>query len=463
MNIKTLYISLGLSVLAGFGLTACSSDDNYDVKGNPNDLVYFDKTTQKVFTGTIYHTPVGEFGSAKAAFPAHIQRQTSSDVTVSVAADTSLVKTYNEAKGTTYASAPADVVNNLQIKTATIKSGDYVSTDSVEVEVKNTDFAKLTQPEYLIPLQLTASGATGSEDQGVAYLIVKTSNDFLGFNSTTTSTGIVNTPAGVFGGIDAEFTPKALIDLGVDVSVTLKADMSLVDAYNTANNTQYQALPDNVVKALTVTGTTIPSTSRQASGNIEVTAPNDIAKTLALGTYLLPMKPVVTANGKESELDAPVYVLVNVTQSLINDDATEITGSEVSGDDISCLSADGLSADEFTTEDWSFTQKQAKASCTLDLGSVRNITGFLFASDLITNTKVEISSDNKTWTELGSTNGHKGPKVRSGWYDYTAYMLYGAMKGRYVRATMDLNQNYWGWNYIQWGYCTISKIAIYAQ
>ncbi len=447
----------------GMGLSSCSSDDTYDVKGNPADLVFLNKTTQKEFTGVIYHTPVGEFGSAKAYFPAQIQRPVSGDVAVSVVADTSLVSKYNDAHGTSYVSAPADVIGSLKVKNATIKQGEYVSVDSVEVEVPQESFAKLTAPGYVIPLKLSPSGAVGSEDHGVAYLVVNTGNNFLKFKSSTATTCVVNTPVGVFGGIDVSFTPSALVELGIEATVSLKADMSLVDAYNQANNTQYQPLPDNVANALSVSPTTIPSTSMQSEGDVKVTAPGATAETLALGSYLVPMRPVVTVNGKQTELDEPVYMIVNVTQTLINDDAKEIIGSEVPGDEMSCLSADGLNASSFTTSGWRFTQKQATASCVIDLGSERGITGFLFGGDVLTATNVEVSVDGNTWTTLGSTTGHKGVSVRAGWYSYTAYVLYGAVKGRYVRATMTLNQSYWGWNYIQWGYCAINKLAIYAQ
>lgn len=463
MKIHNLYIALGLSAVMGLGLASCSSDETYDVTGNPDDLVFLSKATQKEFTGVIYHTPVGEFGSAKAYFPAQIQRPTTGDVSVSVVADTSFVSKYNEAHGTSYVSAPADVISSLKVKNATIRQGEYVSTDSVEVDVPQESFAKLSEPGYIIPLKVSPSGAVGSEEQGVAYLIVNTTGNFLKFKSTTATASIVNTPVGVFGGIDVSFTPGTLVNLGVEATVSLKADMTLVDAYNQANNTQYQALPDNVVNALGVETTTVPGTTTQAEGSVKVTAPDEAAQTLAIGSYLLPMRPVVTLNGKQTELDEPVYIVVNVTESLINDDATAIIGSEISGNDMSCLSADGLNASDFTTSYWNFTNKQGTASCVIDLGSERDITGFLFGSDVITATNVEVSTDGQTWTTLGSSSDHKGVSVRSGWYYYTAYVLYGAVKGRYVRATMTLNQSYWGWNYMQWGYCSINKLAIYAQ
>lgn len=462
MKIKNLYMVAGLALVAGLGFTACS-DDEYDVKGNPNDLVFLNKATKKNFEGMIYHTPVGDIGSATASFPAQIQRPVDGTVTVGAEPDTSYISKYNAAHGTSYIAAPQEVLNNLEVKTATIKAGEYTTTDSVEVSVRQSDFAKLTEPAYLIPLRVSAKGAVGSEDQGVAYLVVKTGNDFLGFDNTTATTGVVNTPVGVFGGISAEFLPKAVVSLGVDMSVTLKADMSLVDAYNTEHNTTYKALPNDVVSALTVEGTTIASTADAATTPIKVSAPDDKAQSLALGTYLLPMKPVVKANGKEAELDKPVYVVVNVTQSLINDDATEIVGNEISADDFTCTAADNLDADAFSTDGWSFTEKKETAGFTLDLGAEHNLTGFLISGDAIKDYTVEVSTDGNTWTSLGNTAGHSGPSVSAGWYSYTAYMLYGAMKARYVKVSITPNLDYWGWQYIQWGYCSIDKIAFYEK
>lgn len=449
--------------MLGLGLASCSSDESYDVKGNPADLVFLSKATQKEFTGVIYHTPVGEFGSAKAYFPAQIQRPTTGDVTVSVVADTSLVSKYNDAHGTSYVSAPADVLGSLKVKNATIKQGEYITTDSVEVEVPQESFAKLTAPAYLIPLKLSPSGAEGSMDQGVGYLIVNTGNNFIKFKSATATTGVVNTPVGVFGGISVSYTPSAQVKLGSDATISLKADMSLVDAYNQANNTQYKALPDNVVSTLSVASTTIPGTSTQAEGDVKVTAPEDAAKTLAIGSYLVPMRPVVTVDGKQTELDEPVYMIVNVTETLINDDAKKIIGSEISGSEISCVSADGLNASNFSTSGWGFTNKQSTASFVLDLGSEHSVTGFLLGSDVATDTNVEVSADGQTWTTLGATSEHKGVSVRSGWYSYTAYVLYGAVKARYLRASMTLSLSYWGWSYTQYGYCAMNKIAIYAE
>ena len=462
MNIKNLYMAAGLALVAGLGFTACSND-SYDVEGNPDDLVYLTKATQKNFEGMIYHTPVGDIGSAQASFPAQIQRPVDGDVTVSAEPDTSYISRYNEAHGTSYVAAPEEVLQNLEVKTATIKGGNYTTTDSVEVSVRQSDFAKLTEPAYLIPLHLTAKGAVGSQEQGVAYLVVKTGNDFLGFDKTSASAGVVNTPVGVFGGINAEFLPKAVVSLGVDMSVTLKADMSLVDAYNAEHNTSYNALPNDVVSALTIESTNIASTADAATTPIKVSAPDDKAKSLALGTYLLPLRPVVKANGKEAELDKPVYVVVSVTRSLINDDATEIVGHEISADDFTCTAADNLDADAFTTDGWSFKEKKETAGFTLDLGAEHNLTGFLISGDAIKDYTVKVSTDGSNWTELGGSAGHSGPSVSAGWDTYTAYMLYGAVKARYVKVSIATNLDYWGWPYIQWGYCTVEKIAFYEQ
>lgn len=92
-------------------LCACSDDENYDVKGNPDNLVYFKANAENTFTGTVTHTPVGDFGEVKAAFPVRILRPASRDTKVTASIDTTLISAYNEAHGTSYVAAPDGCVS----------------------------------------------------------------------------------------------------------------------------------------------------------------------------------------------------------------------------------------------------------------------------------------------------------------------------------------------------------------
>lgn len=59
---------------------------------------------------------------------------------------------------------------------------------------------------------------------------------------------------------------------------------------------------------------------------------------------------------------------------------------------------------------------------------------------MLKNFEVEVSTDNKTWTQIGDTEGHK---YVNKWdyetYDeYNEYVLYGCVKCRYVKFNAPL-------------------------
>ena len=66
MKINIKYAALSLLAVAGITMASCSDDESYDVYGNPQNLVYFKANADNTFTGTVAHTPVGDFGGVDA-------------------------------------------------------------------------------------------------------------------------------------------------------------------------------------------------------------------------------------------------------------------------------------------------------------------------------------------------------------------------------------------------------------
>lgn len=172
-NIK--YAVLSLLAVAGITLTSCSSDEVYDVVGNPNNLIYFKANADNTFTGTVAHTPVGDFGSLNAKFPVLIQRAVSQDTKVTAVVDNSLVATYNEAHNTSYVAMPESAVN-LGGMTVTIPKGEIRATDSIEVTLNESALASLTESAYLLPIRIAEvqGEGVGSEERGVGYILINT-------------------------------------------------------------------------------------------------------------------------------------------------------------------------------------------------------------------------------------------------------------------------------------------------
>ena len=320
--IKIKYIIFGLCAIV-FSLSSCSSDKDYDVKGNPDNLVYFKANANNTLNCSVIHTPVGDFGDVDAKFAVKIQRPASLNTTIIAEVDTSLIATYNTKNNTSCKAVPSGLVDQSKM-TVTILKDSVNAQDSIEFSIPESKLSLLTDRAYLIPVRITEvkGDGKGSEERGIGYVVI------------TTST------------------------------------------------------------------------------------------------------------------------------SLINDNPVGLLGKEADPSGWKCISADGLDANAFETENWLFTQKQQQASFVVDLGATHKVSGYLVASDVMTDGNIEVSEDNNTWTTLGSLTGHTGVNQQIGWYSYTWYVLYGGISARYVKVTMDLNTGYWGWDYLSWGECFISKFGL---
>lgn len=462
---KMKYFALSLLAVAGITLTSCS-DDSYDIKGDPNNYVFIYEHAQRYYDAYVYHTPVGDYGDVKASFPAKIQRPQGGDVIVSAEADTTLVAQYNATgnNGTVAKSVPASVLRSLVVTPDTIPAGEYETKNNVTVEVPNNVLGELTEPLYVLPLRVKANGFTSSQDLGTAYLIIETTNDYAEFyGSTTKNCAIVRTPVGVFGEISTSFTARVRTELSVPVTFTLKPDQSLVDAYNSEHGTDYQPLPDNIVNALQIGSTQVDANQVQGNEPITVSVDKSLAQSLTGKGYVLPLRLVSSANGQSTETDKVCYLIVTTEESLINDNATEILGTIVEDhDDWSCVSADIFNPDDFQEAfntdwggGWAPTQSRVSSGqVVVDFGDTHKVSSVMVHMEYVLNSaKFEVSTDNRNWTEIGSTSGHK--TVRDD--DYNEWLvLYGGVSARYMRITLNLDKDSWAWQYMRWGYGSLN-------
>lgn len=289
-------------------------------------------------------------------------------------------------------------------------------------------------------------------------------NNALSLNSGS----VVNTPVGVFASLSGNFIAKATAPVKQTTKAVLAVDASQVDAYNKAHSTEYKPLPDGVLQ-FSKNELTIPADSMQSTDTITVSVDTDnAAKALTVGdSYLAPVIiSTVNGDGQPSSNAAIRYIAIKCVQSLINDGATEVIGTKLDANSFTCLSADGLDKDSYGFQGWqgwAFTKKQEKASFVVDFGETKKVTGFNVESELIKNANVSLSSDNNTWTELGNTSDHTAVGVRQGWQTNYVYVLYGAVPARYMKVEMDLDQDSWYWDYMEWGYCTLSGLSVYAE
>lgn len=170
-----------LLVLAVCISVSCKKQDSYNFVGDTGNRVFINTGNYTVnsynsYTFTVTQTPLGSLGSVSAAFPVLSTIAPASDVKVSYIIDTSLVKSFNAAHGTSYAKIPDGLVT-LSTGSLTIPQGKTISIDSVKIAIPTAKLPQVTVGAYLVPIKITAVNGDNntyvSTNQNTAYIIVK--------------------------------------------------------------------------------------------------------------------------------------------------------------------------------------------------------------------------------------------------------------------------------------------------
>lgn len=459
----------GAMLLSAAALTGCSEDETYDVYGEKTNRVFVDPNQSNVTECTVYKTPIGLCGDALTNVHVRMQYPAQQTVKVGGAADMSLVAEYNEQNSTEYAALPDAAVKALEISPAEMESGK--NTADLQVSLPTEARTSLTESDYVLPIRISTPGGKDDgreistlDDKSMAYLVIHTSDEDIASltGSKTVDCNIVNTPVGVFGGVDSKFTVSLKASVYTDVQLSAEIDNSLIAAYNEENGTSYEALPSDFASVLKVNAATIKP--GELSGDVAVTMDSEKAKQLS-GSYIVPMHIAMTySDGTKKVFDEPVYTTIGVKETLINDNATSIPGTKGDLKTYSVVSAENLDPEEFRglfSDDWNaswpFLEKKETAAFTVDLGAEKNLVAFNIDNYVGKEYTLYFSNDGNTWKEIGSTEGHTAVYDRSTWEQ--AYVMYGAVKCRYIKAEMKLDTNSWAWSY--GSYAAISALNFY--
>lgn len=459
----------GAMLLSAAALTGCSEDETYDVYGEKINRVFVDPNQSNVTECTVYKTPIGLCGDALTNVHVRMQYPAQYTVKVSGAADMSLVAEYNEQNSTEYAALPDAAVKALEITPAEMEGGK--NTADLQVSLPTEARTSLTESDYVLPIRISTPGGKDDgreistlDDKSMAYLVIHTSDEDIASltGSKTVDCNIINTPVGLFGGVDSKFTVSLKASVYTDVQLSAEIDNSLIAAYNEENGTSYEALPSDFASFLKVNAATIKP--GELSGDVAVTMDSEKAKQLN-GSYIIPMHIAMTySDGTKKVFDEPVYTTIGVKETLINDNATSIPGTKGDVKTYSVVSAENLDPEEFSglfSDDWNaswpFLEKKETAAFTVDLGAEKNLVAFNIDNYVGKEYTLYFSNDGNTWKEIGSTEGHTAVYDRSTWEQ--AYVMYGVVKCRYIKAKMELDTNSWAWSY--GSYAAISALNFY--
>lgn len=464
MKLKNIFMLSGALFLGTVATVSCSEDEAYDFEGVNTNLVYVDQTVSNVKECTIYHTPVGSYGDVSTSIKVRTQYRPTDSLRISAVADNSLVAAYNEENGTQYAEVPEAVVKAAQITTIGIGAATSLDTTSVKVSIPETAYPSLTASEYLLPVRLNVANASANEQRpvvskaetSVSYIIIHTTNALVALVSNTVNCSVLRTPAGVKGQVAGRFNTSLHYAIGSDVTLSLQVNDNLVSAYNSANNTAYKLLPSELLSALELTSATVEAGNQ--SGTLTFSVPEELGSQLtAEEGYMLAFDLVATyADGTKQVIDGQsAYVIVTTGEDYIQDSPSSLIGTvQENGDsEWSCIAATNFNKDEFTTSGWAPVGSNLESgSVTIDLGSVHNVSAFKANCYVATSFSISLSTDGKSWKNLGSTSGKS--TYRKSYYD-RFYVLYAGVAARYVKLDISFNSTSWYWNYASWGYCDL--------
>lgn len=470
MEIKRIFKSCGMLLFGAAILSGCSEDETFDIDGSATNMVYLRPTLNADSRCQVLRTPAGVFGRVAADLTVSMQYNATDSVRLSAAvlADNAVVAKYNEANGTDYAMPSADVLAAMTATPSGIGVGKSVTEKPVTISLPADKLASLTEPTYIIPVQLLLEGVDGSTgtrpvtastEMDKSFIIVNTS-DADNFTSVIGSTeincNVVHTPVGTFGGITATVPFANLCAVSGDMQGTLLVDNSLIAAYNESHGTDYAPLPAAIQSQLTITPGIVKEGDTQTPDGIRISVPDAVAATIE-GSYLIPLRLQTSfANGVVYEEDDIVYIKVETKSSIINASPTAILGTvQSNGNDVwSCVSAVNFDPEEMSTSGWTPTGSRiASAEVVIDLGAEHKVSSFMINCYVMNNAHLYFSTDNSQWTDIGETTGN-GTVRDNNWNRW--YVLYGGVPARYVKMELTLNPNSWYWNYPQWGYCDLS-------
>lgn len=388
-------------------LAACDDDDD---EVDPYDINYCYLYQPNSTYAQLEYKANGQFiidiNDPLKLMPVRLTKPAPRAITVKVAIDPSLVDEYNAANSTNYVFLQGASITNPVLQ---IPAGGYISPEAIEVTFGDHSGFQTGDPDLILPVVITdADGLT----------ISKSSRIFLTFTSTYRA-NIITPKTGARVAVDRDVAgwetayASATIDnfltttWAADDPVVINAsiDPTLVDAYNAANATNYQAIQASL------TSSQLNIAAGQSAVSLGLTL-GDYTGVANAAKYLIPVKLAV-ASGRGAELSADVaYIEVIDMPPTLTASTSEPAGyTQIAWES----SWTGIANTPYGDEDFGSTILESAGSwyyvetgyvMTVDLASVKAIDMLAFQfyawyyalNDV---RSLQFSADGNNWTDCG--------------------------------------------------------------
>lgn len=172
---KNIFKYSAAIALMAVGLASCEEMPDYQttIDAAP-DFIYVNPQGGDIFSTVVVHRPEGSEGSYTAEFQVKYNTTRHEEVTAAVVYAPDLVAEYNLKNGTSYAVLAKDYFT-LENDTVIVPADTTSSRDTVRIILnESADLSALTEPAYLAPFTVKASGTSVSEDLGTVWFAVNT-------------------------------------------------------------------------------------------------------------------------------------------------------------------------------------------------------------------------------------------------------------------------------------------------
>lgn len=370
-------------------------------------------------------------------------------LTVSADSDPALVEKYKKQYGKTLPLLPQGSYSLPE--TISISAGKSISDKMLALTWKDPSVLKDKNATYLLPISIKSmdnKDATLTSNRNTIFVEVKFNEVSYSLKTKAgqNSEDLIFNKAGTTVVIK-DANPLLLASLNspinTDLLIKVSIDNSLITAYNTANGTQFQALPENTYK-LSTTSLNI-SKNNTSSNALEIQFTNEMSQLDETKQYLLPVKSTTQVNFPTT--NDVVYLKINIVTNNISSNTpvigTTIDRSNWSVEANTQYSSDytpSMMLDGNNNTGW-VSGFDDSSTVILDMGSSYTLKGFsvtptyFFGSYAIypSNIAIYTSNDGINWTKQGvyEKNEYPGGSPQNPYIGWISFIV--PVNARYIK------------------------------